>query len=137
MKKIFLSLVILLSSTFSALPGTVLAANAVDQACSGLNSLSTSNICCGTGQASSCGNGQASVNKIVASVTKLISYIVGAVAVLVIIFAGFRFITSGGSNENTNSARNMILYAIIGLAVAVLAQLIVHYAINTSYNSTK
>jgi len=128
MKKIFLSLVILLSSTFSALPGTVLAANAVEQACSGLNSLSPSN---------SCGTGQASVNNIVASVTKLISYIVGAVAVLVIIFAGFRFITSGGSNENTNSARNMILYAIIGLAVAVLAQLIVHYAINTSYNSTK
>jgi hypothetical protein len=128
MKKIFLSLVILLSSTFSALPGTVLAANAVDQACSGLNSLSSSN---------SCGTGQASVNNIVASVTKLISYIVGAVAVLVFIFAGFRFITSGGSKENINSARNMILYAIIGLAVAVLAQLIVHYAINTSYNSTK
>ena len=128
MKKIFLSLVILLSSTFSALPGTVLADNAVEQACSGLKSLSSSN---------SCGGGPASVNNIVASVTKLISYIVGAVAVLVIIFAGFRFITSGGSNENTNSARNMILYAIIGLAVAVLAQLIVHYAINTSYNSTK
>jgi hypothetical protein len=131
MKKIFLSLVILLSSTFSALPGTVLAANAaanaVDQACLGLKSLSSSN---------SCDTGQTSVNNIVASVTTLISYIVGAVAVLVIIFAGFRYITSGGSNENTNSARNMILYAIIGLAVAVLAQLIVHYAINTSYNST-
>ena len=66
MKKIFLSLVILLSSTFSALPGTVLAANAVEQACSGLNSLSSSN---------KCGTGQASVNNIVASVTKLISYI--------------------------------------------------------------
>jgi hypothetical protein len=133
MKKIFLSLVILLSSTFSALPGTVLATNAVQQACSGLNSLSSSNI----SPSNSCGTGQASVNNIVASVTKLISYIVGAVAVLVIIFAGFKYITSGGNNEAINSARNMILYAIIGLAVAVLAQLIVHYAINTSLNSTK
>ena len=123
MKKIFLSLVILLSSTFSALPGTVLAANAVEQACSGLNSLSSSN---------KCGTGQASVNNIVASVTKLISYIVGAVAVLVIIFAGFRFITSGGSNENTNSARNILMYAVIGLVIAVIAQLIVHLVINSA-----
>jgi len=130
MKKIFLSLLILLTSTFSALPGTVLASNAAGQACAGLASLTTSNKC-GTGQA------QASVNNVVTTVTKLISYIVGIVAVLVIIFAGFKYITSGGNNEAINSARNMIMYAIIGLALAVIAQLIVHSAVNTAYNSIK
>jgi Type IV secretion system pilin len=128
MKKIFLSLLILLTSTFSALPGTVLASNAAGQACAGLASLTTSN---------KCGSGQTSVNKVVTTVTKLISYIVGIVAVLVIIFAGFKYITSGGNNEAINSARNMIMYAIIGLALAVIAQLIVHSAVNTAYNSIK
>jgi len=128
MKKIFLSLLILLTSTFSALPGTVLASNAAGQACAGLASLTTSN---------KCGSGQTSVNNVVTTVTKLISYIVGIVAVLVIIFAGFKYITSGGNNEAINSARNMIMYAIIGLALAVIAQLIVHSAVNTAYNSIK
>lgn len=45
----------------------------------------------------------------------------GAVAVLFLIIGGYRYITSGGNQQQTESARHTILYAVIGLAVVMLA----------------
>jgi FtsH-binding integral membrane protein len=49
-----------------------------------------------------------------------------------IIYAGFKYVTSGGSSDNANSARNILMYAVIGLIIAVIAQLIVHLVINSA-----
>ncbi|MBX4197632.1 hypothetical protein KW801_03715 [Candidatus Saccharibacteria bacterium] len=49
-----------------------------------------------------------------------------------IIVGGFRYITSGGNPESTKSARNTILYAIIGLVVVALAQLIARFVLNAA-----
>jgi ABC-type Fe3+ transport system permease subunit len=51
-------------------------------------------------------------------------------AVIMIIYAGFRYVTSGGSDEGVKAAKNTILYAIVGLVIVALAQLIVHFVIN-------
>jgi intracellular sulfur oxidation DsrE/DsrF family protein len=127
-KKIFISLAIIFSSTFSLVSTNLMADTSVDQACHGLSALDSS--------ISNCGNSNSSaptkVDTLIQNVTNLISYSVGAVAVIVIIYAGFRFITAGGDQNTISSARNMILYASVGIAVAVSAQLIVHYAINTA-----
>lgn len=123
MKNLIITFVLFTTSLFGLFGGVTFADNSVSQTCSGLAALSSSN---------SCDSGsQKKINKIVKTTTNLISYIVGAVAVLVLIFAGFRFITANGDQNTVNSARNMILYAIIGIAVVVLAQLIVHLTINT------
>ena len=45
-----------------------------------------------------------------------------AVAVFMIILAGFKFVTGGDKPEETAKARQMILYAAVGIAVALLAR---------------
>lgn len=57
----------------------------------------------------------------------LFSVIVGAVCVLMIIYGGFKFVTSQGDADGTKGARNTIIYAVIGLAVIILAQTIVYF----------
>ena len=49
-----------------------------------------------------------------------------------IIYAGFKYVTSGGESNSVSSAKNTLIYAIIGIIVVVLAQLIVHYVLNTA-----
>jgi hypothetical protein len=67
------------------------------------------------------------LNKIIAEVINFFSVIIGVVAVLMIIVGGFRYIISGGDTGNVTSAKNTILYAIIGLIIVVFAQFIVKF----------
>lgn len=71
-----------------------------------------------------------SVDSTVRLVVSILSFIVGVAAVIMIIIGGFKYITSGGDSANIASAKNTILYAIIGLVVAVLAQVIVRFVLN-------
>jgi len=57
---------------------------------------------------------------------------VGAISVIVIIFAGFRFITGGSDPKTVESARNMIIYAVVGLIIVSLSYFIVHAVVKTS-----
>jgi hypothetical protein len=55
------------------------------------------------------------------------SVIGGIIAVIIIMWGGFTYITSGGDTGKTNEARNTILYAAIGLVVIVLAQSVISF----------
>ena len=55
---------------------------------------------------------------------------VGIVAVIMIIVGGFKYITSGGESSKVSGAQSTILYAVVGLVVVVLAQIIVHFVLN-------
>ena len=70
------------------------------------------------------------ISNIIHTIVNLLSVIVGFAAVLMIIVGGFRYITSGGNDASVTSAKNTILYAIIGLVVVALAQLIVRFTLN-------
>jgi uncharacterized membrane protein len=76
------------------------------------------------------------LSTIATSIVNIFSWIVGVVAVIMIIVGGFRYITSGGSSEKISSAKNTLIYAIIGLIIVALAQFIVHYVVNTAANGT-
>lgn len=54
----------------------------------------------------------------------------GIVAVVVIIVAGFFYVTSQGSSENIRRAKNAILYASIGLVVVIMAFSITWFVTN-------
>ena len=69
------------------------------------------------------------INNIIRKIINLLSVIVGVIAVLMIIVGGFRYITSGGSDTGVTSAKNTILYAIVGLIIVALAQLIVRFVL--------
>jgi hypothetical protein len=77
----------------------------------------------------------ASVSNLAAKIVNVFSIIVGAAAVIMIIYAGFRYITSGGSSERIGNAKTTLIYAIIGLVVVALAQILVHFVISASVNA--
>lgn len=62
----------------------------------------------------------------------LLTIVIGtlaAVAVLIIVLAGLSFITAQGDPQKVARAREAIIYALIGLAVAVSAELIVTFVL--------
>ena len=100
--------------------------------CAGSNLQFTEN----PGQCSIAGSdANTKINDIVHTVVNLLSAIVGIVAVIMIIIGGFRYITSGGNDTSVTAAKNTILYAIIGLVVVALAQIIVRFTLSKLTNS--
>lgn len=63
-------------------------------------------------------------------VTNVILYIVGIIAVIMLIVGGIRYVLSGGDAKKVTDAKNTILYAIIGLVICFLAFAIVNFVIN-------
>lgn len=63
-------------------------------------------------------------------ITNTILYIVGILAVIMLIIGGIRYIVSGGDSKKVTDAKNTILYAIIGLIVCFLAFAIVNFVIS-------
>ena len=74
--------------------------------------------------------GNDEINTFIANAINLFSLIVGIIAVVMIIIGGLKYITSGGDSGNVTGAKNTILYALIGLIIVVLAQVIVRFVIN-------
>ncbi len=63
-------------------------------------------------------------------ITNVVLYIVGAISVIMLVWGGVRYIISGGDSKKITDAKNTILYAIIGLIIAVLAFAIVNFVLN-------
>jgi magnesium-transporting ATPase (P-type) len=75
------------------------------------------------------------INNLIRTIVNLLSAVVGIVAVIMIIFGGLRYITSGGNDTSVTGAKNTILYAIIGLIIVALAQVLVRFTLNKVTNS--
>lgn len=70
------------------------------------------------------------VDQIVEQIINIMSLVVGVVAVVMIIIGGFKYVTSGGDSGNVSGAKNTILYAVVGLVVVALAQVIVRFVVD-------
>jgi len=77
----------------------------------------------------SAGEATSTVNTIITTVINIFSLVVGVVSVIMIIIGGLKYITSGGDSGNVSGAKNTILYAIVGLVVVALAQIIVQFVL--------
>lgn len=77
-----------------------------------------------------CGGGEASINRVITMVINTFSIVVGIVAVIMIIVGGFKYITSSGDSNNIASAKNTIIFAIVGLIIVALAQAIVAFVLD-------
>ena len=87
---------------------------------------------CGVNSADASGK----LTGIIRNVINILSVIVGVVAVIMIIFGGLKYITSGGDSSNVSSAKNTIIYAIIGLIIVALAQFIVRFVLDKTITAT-
>ena len=76
------------------------------------------------------GDPTTTINELVKKVVTGLSVIIGISAVIVLMIQGLRMVVSGGDSKAFNSARNGILYAIIGLVLAVFAPAIVGFVLN-------
>jgi len=67
--------------------------------------------------------------EIITKITNIVLFITGIAAVIAIIFGGIQYILSDGDSAKINAAKNTILYAVIGLVVALLAKVIVSFVV--------
>ncbi len=71
----------------------------------------------------------AGVDKTVKTVVNILSYIIGIVATIMIMVGGFKYITSNGDSNAVANAKNTIVYALVGIVVAGLAQFLVRFVL--------
>lgn len=68
------------------------------------------------------------------TITNVLLFIIGAISVIMLIVGGIRYVVSGGDSTAVTNAKNTILYAIVGIVVAILAFAVVNFVI-TSFAS--
>ena len=65
------------------------------------------------------------VDGVMTKLVNILSIIVGVIAVFSIMYAGLKMVTSGSNPQDVTKAREMIIYALVGIVIALLAQAIV------------
>jgi len=65
------------------------------------------------------------------TVTNVLLFIIGAISVIMLIIGGIRYTTSNGDSGAITTAKNTILYAVIGIIVALLAYALVNFVITS------
>jgi len=118
-KYIILTLGIIAGFGLAALPSSVGALDVFNDACSG--SASTTALC------KDRNNEQ--IQGFVKNLVNVMLYVLGAISVIVIIFAGIFYVMSMGDATAITKAKNTLLYAVIGLVVALLAYAIVNFVL--------
>jgi hypothetical protein len=63
------------------------------------------------------------------TIVNVLLFLIGAISVIMLIFGGIRYTTSGGNSASVTAAKNTILYAIIGLIIAFLAYAVVNWVL--------
>lgn len=104
----------------------------------------TSEVACGsTGQLVGCnttdvadGTADTKVNDLIKNAIRIFQIVVGLISVFMVIMGGLKYITSGGDSGKVGEAKNAILYAVIGLVVVGVAQIIVQFALNRSFGNS-
>lgn len=120
MRKVIVSIGLMFGILFApmALSTTVGAVNVFKETCP---SGSTSAICADKNNTGT---------SMIRNVIDLLFYAIGVISVIVIIIGGIKFITADGDSSKIKSARETILYAVVGLIVALLAFAIVEFTVN-------
>jgi len=104
------------------------------QACSANsnNNSQNSSVCqsSGSSQNASGDNSLYGKNGVLTKAIVILDILIGIIAVIMVIVGGLKYVLSGGDSNQTNSARDTILYAVIGIVVAVMGRAIIIFVIN-------
>jgi hypothetical protein len=120
-------------TTASIISSPVFADSASKQAaCAGLNELdNTTNADCSNLDTQSGG-----FTNTISAIVDILSWVVGIVSIIMVLVAGLKYMTSGGDANKAGSAKSTLIYAMIGLAIAALAQALVHFVLSSTVNAT-
>ena len=81
-------------------------------------------------------SGSQTVYALARKVTNFTSMIIGGVAVAIVVYAGIRMIAAQGKDDQVAEARKMIIYALVGLGLAIIAPVIVSFVIRFIQSAT-
>lgn len=95
------------------------AINVIDSACTNANKDTA--VCKDKGD---------TAGSLIQTIINVLLFAIGAISVIMIIVGGIRYVLSNGNSSQINSAKDTVLYAVIGLIVALLAYAIVGFVIN-------
>ncbi len=82
----------------------------------------------------SLGLGTADLRTTVTNIINWVLGLLGIIAVIMILYGGFIWLTAAGNEENVTKAKNILSAAIIGLVIVLLAWAIVNYVLGTASN---
>lgn len=103
---------------------------AKNQACEGLEFGENT-----TGDCNSDGAGE-KIDSTVTSVINIASLVVGAISVIMVIIGGLKYVSSQGDSSGTASAKNTVIYAMVGLIIVALSQIMVRFVINRATDTS-
>lgn len=121
MKTFLTSLVLAINIFAISLVPRVVYADAATEVCKGIGLVESKGDCTQ--------DADKSVTSVVKNIVNLLSFITGIAAVIMIIISGFKYITSSGDSNGINSAKSTLVYAIIGLVIVAIAQIIVRFVL--------
>lgn len=93
--------------------------------CEGVNGIQAA----GAEQCAPGGTGSGALGTFITNIINILLFVIGAIAVIMIIIGGIRYITSNGDSAQTTGAKNTILYAVVGVVVALMAFAIVNFVV--------
>ena len=103
-------------------PVAAYAVNVIPPICESGNNIENSQVCTDDLSGANATNPLFGPRGVLTISISVISIVIGVVAVIIIVIAGIKFMTSQGDPSKINTARNQIIYALIGIAVAAVAQ---------------
>lgn len=90
--------------------------------CAGIGAVNKGNGCVTT-------KGNPTINSLIDDIIDILSAVVAVISVIMVMWGGFRYVTSGGDSGKITAAKSTIVFALIGLAIAALAQTLVKFVL--------
>lgn len=72
--------------------------------------------------------GTITISGVAQSILNLVFTLIGVIALLALVYGAFLYITAGGDSEKTTKARNVIMYALLGVLVIAAAYSLISFA---------
>ena len=83
------------------------------------------------------GLGETDPRVVAANIINIALGLLGIISVAIVIYAGFKWMTSAGNDEAVGSAKKMLVAAIIGLVIILSAYIIANFVLTNIYQATK
>lgn len=121
-------LLLVFTCSLVLMPSKLYAVDVINSACNNSSTISRPKVCSDnkTGGA----NPLFGPHGVITTVVQFLTILVGIAAVVTIIIAGLRFVLAMGDSNTATTARNAILYAVIGLIIALMSQALITFVLN-------
>lgn len=113
----------------TAAMGTGVRAQVLDPVCSTLTNPEEATVCQEDDPQTHGNNSIYGPNGILTNVTNLLALVGGAIAVIMIMVGGLKYVLAGGDSNKVSSAKDTIIYSIVGLLVILLARSIIIFVL--------